>query len=325
MHLEAVPHAHAAAFIGRSPWDVSRDPILLADAHATAWRCYGHRMITPVIHPHVAEAEAWGLKLTPDESGECLAARRRVLERFEDLDTLPPLDPAAPPLQALLTASSMLARDVRDVVSVPVTGPFAIAEALVGRAALLEALARRSAAFERTLCALVVKMDPWIIAIGRAGGKVAVHEADYDPGLVSPEAYGNAVVPALRGLAEAARRATHDAPAILVDGDTAAIARHLCNCGAGYVACPESTSQTAFLAQIRQFPEVTVRVDLPRDLWEEKNWQAVCREIAARAGFVRLHERTILGTGPLPVHASSILVVDGCHFTTNMDPWIGSA
>ena len=46
MELSFKIFEHAAAPIGRTPWDVSRDADLLFQAHAAAYRLYHH---TPII------------------------------------------------------------------------------------------------------------------------------------------------------------------------------------------------------------------------------------------------------------------------------------
>ncbi len=272
MHLEAVANAHAAAFIGRTPWDVSRDAALLADAHQTAWSCYAPRTVVPVIEPLLAEAEAWGAQVYPRDGGEGIALGRPVVSDFRALEELPEIDPENPALSTLLAAARALPREPRRTVAVPVTGPLA--------------------------------------------------EADYAPGQFLPDVYASTFLPALRELVRIARRLTHEAPMLVVAGDTAPIAGHLCGSGAGYVACPDTTQRTAFLAQARCHPDVTVRIDLPRELWTNADWPAICRAIAEAAGAARLHARTVLGTGPLPLRASSVMVVDASHFAMNMDPWL---
>jgi uroporphyrinogen-III decarboxylase len=322
MHLEAVANAHAAAFIGRTPWDVSRDAALLADAHQTAWSCYAPRTVVPVIEPLLAEAEAWGAQVYPRDGGEGIALGRPVVPDFRALDELPEIDPENPALSTLLAAARALPREPRRTVAVPVTGPLATALALAGRDNLSGRLAIDPQAVRETMLGLVEAMHPWIEAIGRSGCAVAIHEADYAPGQFLPDVYASTFLPALRELVRIARRLTHEAPMLVVAGDTAPIAGHLCGSGAGYVACPDTTQRTAFLAQARCHPDVTVRIDLPRELWTNADWPAICRAIAEAAGAARLHARTVLGTGPLPLRASSVMVVDASHFAMNMDPWL---
>ncbi|MGH8021366.1 MAG: hypothetical protein ACREIA_24420, partial [Opitutaceae bacterium] len=175
------------------------------------------------------------------------------------------------------------------------------------------------------LRAIVQQMRPWIGAIGETRLSIDIHEAACDPGVVSPDIFESVIAPAVAELAALARQATQRAPSLFIDGDTASIAAVMAGTGAGYVNCPDTTAQTGFLARIRSFTEVTVRVELPRGIWTGGDWPAVCREIASRAGVARLHARTVLGAGPLPLRASSVLVVDACHFATNMDPWLEPA
>ena len=67
MKLHPVVLEHAAAFIGRSPWDVSRDASLLAAAEIAAFQAYGHQPLICGIDVYNVEAEAWGARV--EESG----------------------------------------------------------------------------------------------------------------------------------------------------------------------------------------------------------------------------------------------------------------
>ena len=60
MELSPSVYEHAAAVIGRTPWDVSRDAELLFAAHAAAYRLYRHTPIMPGIDIYNLEAEAYG-------------------------------------------------------------------------------------------------------------------------------------------------------------------------------------------------------------------------------------------------------------------------
>ena len=51
---------HAACFVGKTPWEVSRDPELLFAAHSEAYRVYRHTPIMPGIDIYNLEAEAYG-------------------------------------------------------------------------------------------------------------------------------------------------------------------------------------------------------------------------------------------------------------------------
>ena len=64
-----VVYEHAAQLIGRTPWECSRDPELMFQAHAAAYRCYRQQVIAVAIDIYNLEAEAYGAKVaasTPD-------------------------------------------------------------------------------------------------------------------------------------------------------------------------------------------------------------------------------------------------------------------
>jgi hypothetical protein len=55
MKLEFKIFEHAAALIGRTPWEVSRDAELLFQAHAAAYRLYRHQpLIAAIDHDNLA-------------------------------------------------------------------------------------------------------------------------------------------------------------------------------------------------------------------------------------------------------------------------------
>jgi len=63
-------YEHAAAMIGRSPWDTSRDPDLLYAGHKAAFLKYHHTPVVVGIDIYNLEAEAYGAKVSvPGEKG----------------------------------------------------------------------------------------------------------------------------------------------------------------------------------------------------------------------------------------------------------------
>ena len=59
-----VIYEHAARFVGRSPWEVSRDPELMFAAHCAAYLEYRQQVIAVAIDIYNLEAEAYGAKVT---------------------------------------------------------------------------------------------------------------------------------------------------------------------------------------------------------------------------------------------------------------------
>jgi hypothetical protein len=277
------------------------------------------------MQPRLAEAQAWGLQVHAIDTGEGIDAGAPVLESLQQLRELEPIDPAAASLRTVLETAPALNGEVNGACTLPISGPFAIAEALLGRARLLESVAREPREAAHALAHVVACLAPWIDAVARTGCPAAVFEADYAPTELPPPTFDRVVAESLSELVLRVRRATHESPSLFVDGNTAPIAGLLAATGAGQVNCPDTTSQTLFLAAVRKHRDLEVRVDLPRRLWTGASWHSICDEISVRAGYTRLHANILLGTGPLPLHASSVLVVDACHFTTNMDPWLGAS
>lgn len=325
MHLEAIVHAHAAAFIGREPWDVAHDEALLADAHRTAWECYRHRQVVVGIDVASAEAEAWGAALEPaaDDPARFVAVSSRVSD-LAALRELPELDPVSSVrLGIALAAARRVRAAIPATVALPVAGPWATAALLLGEKNLRCALDENPEAVRDALIAIVRKMRPWLRAISSEGLRIVVAEAPYSPAAIPAETLAAFIKPALAAIVHESRAATMHAPALFVEGDTAAIANHLCSTGAGLVVCPATTNHKVFLENTRGFRETTVRVDLPAELWTEATaWSDVCDAVADASTAARQHAKPMLGTGPLPPHASSVRVVDACTFATTMDPWL---
>jgi hypothetical protein len=324
MHLEAVVHAHAAAFLGRSPWEVAHDEALLADAHATAWRCYRHRTVVAGIDPRASEVEGWGahVREAAGEPGRFEVAAP-VLGGLAELKDLPELAPASGALmRTALGAARRLVEQVPGGVAVPVAGPLAIALALAGRDRVKAGFESDAPEAGAALASLAGKMRPWLQAIGAAGARVTIWETTFDGTLVSAEAFRTHVKPALALLVREAEQATCAVPDLLMEGDTTLIVADLCSVGAAMVVCPAGANRIEFLERARGFCDVSVRIDVAPGLWNDGNWPGVCEAIAEARPAARRHPRTILGTGPLPLHASSVMVVDACSFAANMDPWI---
>jgi len=58
-----VVYEHAARFVGRTPWEVSRDAELLFEGHRRAYLEYHQQVIAVGIDIYNVEAEAYGAKV----------------------------------------------------------------------------------------------------------------------------------------------------------------------------------------------------------------------------------------------------------------------
>lgn len=324
MHLEAVVHAHAAAFLGRLPWEVAQDEALLADAHATAGRCYRHRMIIAAMDPFAAVLECSGLALQPAEGDPCrFEVVAPVHGSIEELKGVPEVLPLSTPLlRASLGAARRLAPAFPNGIAVPIAGPLTLASGLLGAETIKDVLETNPAALAAALLTLARRLHPLLHAIGATGARVAICELPFHADFIPAAAFCEFVTPALALLAAESREATCAAPALLIEGNTTPIAAALCATGADLVVCPAGADAVTFLEEAKRFPEVTVRLDVATGLWRNGCWPEVCQAVAAARPAARRHPSTILATGPLPYSASSVMVVDACSFAANMDPWI---
>jgi len=142
MKLQAVVIEHAASFVGRSPWQVSRDAGLLAKAQIEAYRTYQHAPIVCGIDIYNVEAKAWGAKVrdvgpysAPALEGPCTGDLRDLLD-------LRPLDVRRDGrIPLLLEAAGTIRNELRGApIRIPLAGPFSIAAAMAGFETLLRAM-----------------------------------------------------------------------------------------------------------------------------------------------------------------------------------------
>ena len=75
-----VIYEHAARFVGRSPWDVSRDPELLFEGHRRAYLEYRQQVIGVGIDIYNLEAEAYGASVE-NMGGDAIPAIHQPLWR----------------------------------------------------------------------------------------------------------------------------------------------------------------------------------------------------------------------------------------------------
>ena len=61
-----VVYEHAARFVGRTPWEASRDPELMFAGHRAAYLEYRHQVIAVGIDIYNLEAEAYGARVEAD-------------------------------------------------------------------------------------------------------------------------------------------------------------------------------------------------------------------------------------------------------------------
>ena len=295
-------YEHCARLIGRSPWDVSRDPALLFEAQAEAYRMYGHSPVVVGVDIYNLEAEAYGATVGRPGGNGIPAVTEPLRSAPEDISALPPFDPEGDGRIPMVMdvgcrlKSAFPQADVR----VPVSGPFSIAANLMGFEDLLCAAAIETVKTRDALLGLVDAQVRFCEAVRRRGLDVAFFESAAAPPLLSPESFREIELPALTNMMNrAAVVLGHPLPCV-IGGDTTPILPAILETGTMYVICPSETDQAAFLAIMRDRPDVTVRVNMSPAIVAGGTWARIRAEVDRILAMTRSRERACLGTGALP-------------------------
>src|SRR5271169_5397139 len=99
-----VIYEHAARFVGRSPWEVSRDPELMFAAHRAAYLEYHQQVIAVAIDIYNLEAEAYGATVAASTLDAIPGIQEPLLHSIAEGIQLPAFDPEHDGRIALLIA-----------------------------------------------------------------------------------------------------------------------------------------------------------------------------------------------------------------------------
>lgn len=302
MDLSPSVYEHAAAVIGRTPWEVSRDEELLYTAHAAAYRLYRHTPIMPGIDIYNLEAEAYGGVVEPAGGVGIPAIARPICASAADLLELEPLDPRSDGrIPMAIRVAARLAKEFPETqVRVPVSGPFSIASNLVGFEKLLVDVATRPDDVAKALMHLVAGQVAFAEAIKEHGLDVAFFESAACPPLLSPADFRRLELPALKAImGKMAQVLGHPVPCI-IGGDTTPILDAILETGTGYVVAPYETDQAAFMNKIWDRTEICVRVNTDVEIISRGTWDEIKADADRILALVRGRPNVCLGTGALP-------------------------
>jgi uroporphyrinogen-III decarboxylase len=302
MELSPSVYEHAAAVLGRTPWEVSRDAEWLFEAHAAAYRLYRQTPIMPGIDIYNLEAEAYGGKVENPGGFGIPAIARPIFTSAADLFGLRPLNPKRDgriPMQ-IAVAARLAKTFPQAVVRVPVSGPFSIASNLVGFQNLLCDVAADPDTVARALMHLVAGQVAFAEEIKAQGIEVAFFESAACPPLLSPAMFRRVELPALSAiLAGMARVLGHPVPCI-IGGNTTPILDAILETGTSYVVAPYETDQEAFMKKIWDRIEVRVRVNTDVEVISRGPWERIQADADRILRLVRGRPNVCLGTGALP-------------------------
>jgi hypothetical protein len=299
-----VVYEHAARFVGRTPWEVSRDAELLFEGHRRAYLEYRQQVIAVGIDIYNLEAEAYGARVEGC-GGDAIPAIHEPLWRSLDEGlAIPPFDPdRAGRVPLLLEVGRRLKREFPEAdVRIPVAGPFSIAFNLRGISNLCEDAVLRPEATAAMLMRLAENQRGLCQSVARAGLDVAFFESAAAPPILSPRQFRAIELPALkRAMAVAGECVGHAVPCIM-GGNTCPIVGDLLATGTSYLACNIETDQAAFVATVRRtHPDVTIRVNLDPGVVACSDVERIHRAIDRVEAIVAGQGKCVMGTGALPL------------------------
>lgn len=302
MDISPSVYEHAAALIGRGPWEVSRDEDLLYAAHAEAYRVYRHTPIMPGIDIYNLEAEAYGGEVVNPGGTGIPAVSQPICKSAAELLELKPLNPRTDGrIPMAIRVAARLAQEFPETqVRVPVSGPFSIASNLVGFENLLYDVALNPEEVARALMHLVAGQVAFAEEIKEHGVDVAFFESAACPPLLSPASFRRLELPALKAiLGGMAQVLGHPVPCI-IGGDTTPILEAMLETGTGYVVAPYETDQEAFMKKIWDRTDIRVRVNSGAEIISRGTWEEIKADADRIIRLVEGRPNVCLGTGALP-------------------------
>ena len=321
MEFTPAVYEHAASFLRRTPWEVSRDGDLLTEAHSAAFAKYMHAPVVVGIDIYNVEAEAYGAVVGEPEGTLPPSIEDRLCTTMDDVLALPALAPErAGRFPMILGAAAELARRHPEAqVHVPLSGPFSIASTLLGFEPLLYAMLADPARAVRALDHLARTQSALARAAAAKGLKVLLFESGAAPPLLSPGLFREVVFPSLRLVMANARQAVGSRIGCIVGGNTVPILDSLLETEPAQLICPVETDRTAFMDVMRRWPDVTVRINTPPEIFLHGPWERIEAELSTAAALARGRERTIIGTGVLAYETDPALVLRAGAFVRSLN------
>ncbi len=310
MEFVPVVYEHAAKFINRRPWEVSRSADLLVEAHAAAYAVYRHAPVVAGIDVYNVEAEAYGAVVQDAGGNGVPIVSGQVCQSADDLQRLTWPDPASGGRFPLVieAAGRLQERCPGAEVRVPLSGPFSIACTLLGFQEIFIEVLTRPETVKRALQYLAAGQVEICRVLASKGFRIMIFESSASPPLVSPEVFRGVVFPALRDMLDGARRLMNDSPPLILGGDTVNILEDLLETGTGYVICPAETDREAFMEIMKKYPSVAVRMNTPARLFASNDRRALRAELVHCVEIAGGRPETVLGSGVLPFDADPQMV-----------------
>lgn len=310
MEFTPVVYEHAARFIGRRPWEVSRDASLLVEAHAAAYAVYHHVPLVAGIDVYNVEPEAYGAVVGAPRENEVPSILGQLCRSAADILRLrlpdPTVDGRFP--MVLEAAERLRERCPGAEVRIPLSGPFSIACALVGFEGFLTEVLLCPDVVAEALGHLAAGQLEVCHAVAARGFRVMFFDSAASPPIIDPASFRTLVFPSLHDLISGAGALMNECPPLILGGDTVSILKDLLLTGTEYVICPAETDRESFMEIMRKHPSVTVRLNTPARLFASDDRNALQTELEYLGRLAAGRRRTLLGSGVLPYDADPAMV-----------------
>lgn len=304
-------YEHAAGLVGETPARVSRDGALLFEAHKAAWDIYQHPHVVAGIDVYNVEPEALGAELDAPVGNGVPSVISHPVPSLEALLDIGAPDPArAGRMPVVIEAARKLAGHCRGAgVFVPVCGPLALANGLVGMDEVLCMMVEDPDLVAAALLHLADLQGHYVRSILGSGLRPMIFESGASPPLLPHALFSTIEAPALGRLFSICRLSGDDAPHCILGGDVVPVLADLLALDPGFLICPAETDQSAFVELAAAAPHIAVRVNMPVGALLTTDWEETRRAAdLARSLAARLPNSTV-GTGVVPVNARPDLIV----------------
>ncbi len=299
-------YEHAASLIGESPWTVSRDAGLLCHAQSSAWKLYQHPILVAGIDVYNVEPEAFGAELDRPSGEGVPSIISHPVDTVESLLQLeaPNLSTAGR-MPMILDAAQRLAATCKTAeVFVPVCGPLAFANGLVGMDEVLCTMMEAPSTVREALRHLSRIQSFYVRAIFEAGARPLIFESGASPPLLPPNFFSEIEAPALACLFSYCQETGGTAPACILGGDVLPILPDLLALRPGFLICPSETDQAAFVEVAAASTRTAVRVNMPVSSLFENDWTKTLQAADRAFALASRLAKGSVGTGVVPFNTS---------------------
>ena len=249
-------YEHKARLIESTPGQLAQSAELLTKALFAEYEVYRPDMLTVGVDVYNIEAEALGCRVLFSNAPDAVPAiGDRLLSGVSDMDKLKPVDPEQDGrMPLMLEAATRVHEKVGNEVYVrgSVSAPYSIAAELLGIEPLIMACVMERKAVERLLAFCTDVAIGYGKAFLRRGAEVCIFDSQTAPPLMSPDLYGQLVLPHVQRLIKELKNAGAAFVEYVVGGDTRANADNLFATGADILLADFAADVGLFLDRTRE-------------------------------------------------------------------------